>query len=89
MPARLAAALTTLAVLALPAAAHATHVVVHAPHGPSATPLIVELIAVALVGLGLVTRKPLTRSIRAATARVGARRAHRTAPRTSPHTAGE
>ena len=82
MPARLAAALTTLAVLALPAAAHAKHVVNHAPHGPSATPLIVELIAVALVGLLLVTRKPLARSIRAAAARVRTRRAP--APRTSP-----
>jgi hypothetical protein len=52
-------------------------------------PLIVELAAVALVGLVLVTRKPLARAVRALAAGRQARRAHRTAPRTSPHTAGE
>jgi len=89
MPARLAAAATAFAVLALPAAAHAKHAVDHAPHGPSATPLIVELAAVALAGLVLVTRKPLARAVRALAAGRHARRAHRTAPRTSPHAAGE
>jgi hypothetical protein len=83
MPARLAAAATALAVLALPAAAHAKHVADHATHGPSATPLIVELILAAVIVLVVVTRKPIARAVHARLAR------REPKPRTSPQTAGE
>jgi hypothetical protein len=71
---RIAAAITTAAALAAPAAANAAPIVRHTSEGPSATPLIVELIAAAVIGLIVVTRKPLARLGRATFARLAARR---------------
>jgi hypothetical protein len=46
-------------------------------HGPSAIPLLVELAATAIVLSAALSRKPLTRATRAATARLGERRRRR------------
>ena len=78
---RLTAAATAIAIFALPAAAHAKHVVDHAPHGPSATPLLVELMLAGLIGLTVLTRKPISRALKARTAR-----ARRTLTRRRPAT---
>ena len=72
--ARRIAAATTAALVAAPAAAHAAPIVRHTSEGPSATPLIVELIAAAVIGLIVVTRKPIARFGRATFARVAGRR---------------
>jgi len=77
MLARRIAVVTAMAVLAAPAAAHAAPVVRHASEGPSATPLIVELAAVALIGLVALTRKPIARAMRAVAARLRGRRVRR------------
>jgi hypothetical protein len=77
MLARRIAASAFAAVLAAPAAAHAGHVVRHASEGPSATPLLVELAAAALIAVIAVTRKPLARFARATSARLAQRRADR------------
>ena len=65
MLARRIAAAATAVFVAAPAAANATPIVRHTSEGPSATPLIVELIAAAVVGVLFVTRKPLARGLRA------------------------
>jgi hypothetical protein len=74
---RIAAAATavTTAIAAAPAAAGAAPIVRHASEGPSATPLLVELGAAALVAAIALTRKPLARFIRATVARRGERHA--------------
>jgi hypothetical protein len=74
MLARRIAAATITAALAAPAAANAAPIVRHTSEGPSATPLIVELIAAAVIGLIVVTRKPLARLGRATFARLADRR---------------
>ena len=81
MLARRIAAATTAAALAAPAAAHAAPVVRHASEGPSATPLLVELAAAALIGLLAITRKPLGRRLRALRDTLAKRRAARHLPR--------
>jgi hypothetical protein len=84
MLARRIAAATTAAALAAPAAANAAPIARHASEGPSATPLIVELIAAAVVGVLALSRKAIARrarALRASFARRGAiRRLFRTAP---------
>jgi hypothetical protein len=57
---------TTLAVLVAPAAAFAAH----GNHGPSATPLLVELAAAGLVLAGLLARRPLAGLARRAWSRL-------------------
>jgi hypothetical protein len=57
---------TTLAVLVAPAAAFAAH----GNHGPSATPLLVELSAAGIVVAGLVARRPLAGLARGAWSRL-------------------
>ena len=59
------------------AAAADAAVVLAAHHGPSATPLIVELAAAALIVTLALTRRPLARLARAATAHLAQRRADR------------
>ena len=66
----------------IPLAAPVIH---HASEGPSAAPLIVELIAAAAIGAVFITRRPLARRLRAIRAAVtGHRRRadHRAAPST-------
>ena len=77
MLARRLAAATTAAALAAPAAATAAPVVRHASEGPSATPLIVELIAAATIGVIAITRRPLARRMRALWARLAQRPAQK------------
>ena len=86
MLARLLAAATTIAVLAAPAAAHAA--VDRAPHGPSATPLLVELGVAAVFGLVLLARRPAARAARAALARRAFRQQDRSARLSAPRTTG-
>ena len=74
MLARRIAAATTAAVLAAPAAANAAPIIRHASEGPSATPLIVELAAVALLGVVALIAKPTARLVRAQIARRADRR---------------
>lgn len=74
MLARRIAAATTAAVLAAPAAANAAPIIRHASEGPSATPLLVELGAVALLGVVALTARPIGRLVRAQIARLGQRR---------------
>ena len=74
------------AVFAAPAAAHAGHVVRHASEGPSATPLLVELAAAAVIAVIAVTRKPLARVARTTVQRLRARSNQRV---TEPARAGE
>jgi hypothetical protein len=77
MLARRIAAVTTAAVLAAPAAANAAPIIRHASEGPSATPLLVELLAVALLGVVAFTAKPIGRRVRAPFARLASNRAQR------------
>jgi hypothetical protein len=86
MLARRIAAATTAAALAAPAAANAAPIVRHASEGPSATPLIVELIAAATIGVIALTRRPLARRARALWGRLTRRRAH--APARAAQTTG-
>jgi hypothetical protein len=65
MLARRIAAAATAVFVAAPAAANAAPIVRHTSEGPSATPLIVELIAAAAVGILFLARKPLARGLRA------------------------
>ena len=81
MLARRIAAATTAAVLAAPAAANAAPIIRHASEGPSATPLIVELAAVALLGVVAFTAKPIGRLVRATVARLAHNRAERHLPK--------
>ena len=69
MLARRIAAATTAAVLAAPAAANAAPIIRHASEGPSATPLIVELALVAVLGFVALAAQPIGRLVRAAFAR--------------------
>ena len=84
MLARLAAAAVTAAVLAVPAAAHAAPIVRHADHGPSATPLLVELGLAALIAIVVVVRKPVARAVKARAARRAAGRTHAHRPEIQP-----
>ena len=52
----------------------AAPVIRHASEGPSATPLIVEVIAAAAVGVVFITRRPLARRLRAIREALTARR---------------
>ena len=64
----------------IPLAAPVIH---HASEGPSATPLIVELIAAAAIGVVYITRRPLARRLRAIRDAVTAHRpraGHRAVP---------
>ena len=70
MLARRIAAVTTAVLAAAPAAANAAPIVRHSSEGPSATPLIVELIAAAVIGAIFVTRKPIARAARATRAKL-------------------
>ena len=74
MLARRIAVLTTAVLAAAPAAANAAPIVRHNSEGPSATPLIVELIAAAVIGILFVTRKPIARAARATRAKLARRR---------------
>ena len=84
MLARRIAAATTAAALAAPAAANAAPIVRHASEGPTATPLIVELIAAAVIGVLALSRRAIARKARALRAVVARRRAHRHVTRTAP-----
>ena len=84
MLARRIAAATTAAALAAPAAANAAPIVRHASEGPSATPLIVELIAAATIGVLALSRRAIARKVKALRAVVTRRRAHRHVTRTAP-----
>ena len=75
------AAATTAVVVAAPAAADAAPIIRHASEGPSATPLIVELGAAALIALIAITRKPIARFARARIARLAQSRAQRRLPK--------
>ena len=85
MLARRIAAATTAAALAAPAAANAAPVVRHTSEGPAATPLIVELIAAAVIGV-LLPQPPRDRpqgprrAGRACPPAASSRRPARTAP---------
>ena len=70
MLARRIAAVTTAVFAAAPAAANAAPIVRHSSEGPSATPLIVELIAAAVIGAIFLTRKPIARAARATRAKL-------------------
>jgi hypothetical protein len=70
MLARRIAAAATAVLVAAPATAQAAPIVRHASEGPSATPLIVELIAAAAIGVVFLTRKPIARAARAARAKL-------------------
>ena len=85
MLARIAVA-ATAAVLAAPAAAFAAHS--RGTAGPSATPLLVELGTVALLGASFAARRSVARLARTARMRLGGRfRAPwRTLPTTAPRT---
>ena len=61
MLARRIAAATTAVALAAPAAANAAPIVRHTSEGPSATPLIVELIAAAVIGVLFLSRRVIAR----------------------------
>jgi hypothetical protein len=74
LAARIAVA-SAAAVLAAPAAALAAHS--RGTHGPSATPLLVELAVVAAAALAMLARRPATHVLRAALAKLADRRAHR------------
>ncbi len=84
MLARRIAAATTAAALAAPAAANAAPIVRHASEGPTATPLIVELIAAAVIGVLFLSRRAIARKARAVHAVVARRRAQRHVTRTAP-----
>ena len=84
MLARRIAAATTAAALAAPAAANAAPIVRHASEGPTATPLIVELIAAAVIGVLFLSRRVIGRKARAVHAVFARRRAHRHVTRTAP-----
>ena len=84
MLARRIAAATTAAALAAPAAANAAPIVRHASEGPTATPLIVELIAAAVIGVLFLSRRVIARKARAVHAVVTRRRAQRHVTRTAP-----
>jgi uncharacterized integral membrane protein len=84
MLARRIAAATTAALVAAPAAANAAPIARHSSEGPSATPLIVELIAAAVIGILFVSRKPIARAARATRAKL-ARRAEPQPARTAAH----
>ena len=84
MLARRIAAATTAAALAAPAAANAAPIVRHASEGPSATPLIVELIAAASIGVLALSRRAIARKARAIRSVFARRRAHRRVARTAP-----
>ena len=84
MLARRIAAATTAVALAGPAAANAAPIVRHTSEGPSATPLIVELIAAAVIGVLFLSRRVIARGARAAHAVVARRREHRRPARTAP-----
>ena len=62
----------------------AAPIIRHASEGPSATPLLIELMLAGVIGLIFVTRKPLARRARAVKAALVARKAQRRLPRTSP-----
>ena len=80
MLARRIAAVTTAALLVAPAAANAAPIARHSAEGPSATPLIVELIAAAVVGAVFLSRKPIARAMSAAKAKLVRRPAERRRP---------
>jgi uncharacterized integral membrane protein len=84
MLARRIAAATTAAALAAPAAANAAPIVRHTSEGPTATPLIVELIAAAVIGVLALSRKALARRVRAVREVLARRRRHRHVTRTAP-----
>ena len=84
MLARRIAAVTTAVLAAAPAAANAAPIVRHSSEGPSATPLIVELIAAAVIGILFVTRKPIARAARATRAKL-ARKAQPQPARKAAH----
>jgi uncharacterized integral membrane protein len=84
MLARWIAVLTTAMLAAAPAAANAAPVVRHSSEGPSATPLIVELIAAAVIGILFLTREPIARAARATRAKLARRRVRHRAARTAP-----
>ena len=66
------AGIVATAVLAAPAVAHAAN---HQGATPSATPLIVELAAAALILTLVIVRRPLARLVRATFRRLAQRRA--------------
>jgi uncharacterized integral membrane protein len=84
MLARRIAAVATAAFVAAPAAANAAPIVRHTSEGPSASPLIVELIAAAVIGALFMTRKPIARAARAMRAKL-ARHPERRPARTAAH----
>ena len=84
MLARRIAAATTAAALAAPAVANAAPVVRHTSEGPAATPLIVELIAAAVIGVLFISRRAIARKARAVRALVTRRREQRRPARTAP-----
>ena len=84
MLARRIAVLTTAILAAAPAAANAAPIVRHSSEGPSATPLIVELIAAAVIGILFFTRKPIARAARATRAKL-ARKAQPQPARKAAH----
>ena len=77
MLARRIAAATTAVALAAPAAANAAPIARHTSEGPAATPLIVELIAVAVIGVLYLSRRVIGRKARAVQAIIARRRADR------------
>ncbi len=83
MLARRIAAATTAAALAAPAAANAAPIVRHASEGPTATPLIVELIAAAVIGVLFLSRRAIGRRARAVQAVTARRREQRRPARTA------
>jgi hypothetical protein len=84
MLARRIAAAATAAFVAAPAVANAAPIARHASEGPSATPLIVELIAAAAVGLIFLVRKPLARAARATRAKLARQPEQRPARTAAP-----
>jgi uncharacterized integral membrane protein len=84
MLARRIAAATTAVALAAPAAANAAPIVRHTSEGPSATPLIVELIAAAVIGVLFLSRRVIARGARAVQAAIARRREQRRPARTAP-----
>lgn len=84
MLARRIAAATTAVALAAPAAANAAPVVRYTSEGPTATPLIVELIAAAVIGVLFLSRRVIGRRARAVQAAMARRREHRRPARTAP-----
>ncbi len=83
MLARRIAAVTTAVALAAPAAANAAPVVRHTAEGPAATPLIVELIAAAVIGVLFLSRRAIGRKARAVQAVTARRREQRRPARTA------